>query len=227
MDNIKSFTTRLQPINTLQQGQGFEDGKRYTIAAYKEMADKFYNSWIESNHRGETVRLEDLAKDYWDLVETNNRAVSVEYGNDIDTNKYSSGFPKAATKASFVESDMTNPDYYTNCSWNLNNLPSAPGSILQFLKTPINGINVPWLYIGMLFASFCWHTEDNFFYSINYSHFGAVKQWYGVPGSSAETFEKVAIFICFVKFIFNFTFTRYRKNSTWDFFASRQIFCTI
>ena len=29
-------------------------------------------------------------------------------------------------------------------------------------------------------------------YSINYSHFGDVKQWYGVPGENATQFEKVA-----------------------------------
>mmetsp|Transcript_29081 Transcript_29081/g.65358 ORF Transcript_29081/g.65358 Transcript_29081/m.65358 type:complete len:275 (-) Transcript_29081:529-1353(-) len=43
----------------------------------------------------------------------------------------------------------------------------------------------------MLFSSFCWHNEDNYFYSINYAHFGAPKQWYGVPGNAAEIFEKV------------------------------------
>jgi [histone H3]-trimethyl-L-lysine4 demethylase len=53
-------------------------------------------------------------------------------------------------------------------------------------------VNVPWLYIGMLFSSFCWHNEDNYFYSINYSHFGAIKQWYGVPGGEAKNFEKIS-----------------------------------
>jgi histone demethylase JARID1 len=51
---------------------------------------------------------------------------------------------------------------------------------------------VPWLYLGMLFSSFCWHAEDNFLYSMNYSHFGAPKQWYSVPSSFAQNFEKAA-----------------------------------
>jgi hypothetical protein len=66
---------------------------------------------------------------------------------------------------------------------------SYPGSVLSRLQTPILGINVPWLYLGMLFSSFCWHTEDNYLYSINYSHFGCTKQWYGVPGSKAKKFK--------------------------------------
>ena len=41
--------------------------------------------------------------------------------------------------------------------------------MLQHLQTSINGVNVPWLYVGMLFSSFCWHNEDNY-HSINHSH---------------------------------------------------------
>ena len=44
----------------------------------------------------------------------------------------------------------------------------------------------------MQFTSFCWHNEDNYLYSINYNHMGAVKQWYGVPGEQANHFDKVA-----------------------------------
>ena len=47
------------------------------------------------------------------------------------------------------------------------------------------------LYIGMLFATFAWHVEDHYLYSINYQHLGAAKTWYGVPGSHAEGFEAV------------------------------------
>ena len=48
------------------------------------------------------------------------------------------------------------------------------------------------LYIGMLFATFAWHVEDHYLYSINYQHLGAAKTWYGVPASDADTFEGVA-----------------------------------
>lgn len=223
MDNGKRFATKLQKINHLQEGQGFDDGRQYTLREYQQMADKFYNTWMETYHKGEEATEEMLSKDYWDMVETNTKEAAVEYGNDLDTSKYFSGFPisKSSSSSSMTTTiaggsgvkieegvrrgesvnggtvgitklGLENPRYYAESTWNLNNIAAAPGSILQYLRTPVNGVNVPWLYIGMLFTSFCWHTEDNYFYSINYSHMGAVKQWYGVPGSAAEKFEKVS-----------------------------------
>ncbi|KUF98252.1 Regulator of nonsense transcripts 2 [Phytophthora nicotianae] len=85
--------------------------------------------------------------------------------------------------------DFSDPEYYRNTGWNLNNLPDAYGSLLRHLGAAINGINVPWLYCGMLFASFCWHAEDNYMSSINYHHLGAKKRWYGISSSDAEKFE--------------------------------------
>jgi len=54
----------------------------------------------------------------------------------------------------------------------------------------ISGINIPWLYIGMRYSTFCWHFEDLMLFSINYAHWGAAKQWYCVPESDREKFEK-------------------------------------
>lgn len=65
--------------------------------------------------------------------------------------------------------------------WNLHNLPYVPGSVIRHVPDTINGINVPWLYLGMLFASFAWHNEDNYLYSINYMHWGAPKIWCANP----------------------------------------------
>lgn len=87
---------------------------------------------------------------------------------------------------------MTNPNYYATTDWNLNNIPNAQDSLLKVLEAPTNGVNVPWLYLGSLFTTFCWHVEDNYLYSINYSHFGDVKQWYGVPSYNFDSFEKVS-----------------------------------
>lgn len=212
MNSEKKFSTKLQHVNTLQQGHAFDDGKEYTINQYKEMADAFYRNWVKDHHGQEEVSMETLAKDYWDMVETNRFGATVEYGNDQDTTKFGSGFPAMKRKekgnklkvAGIKEEpgtsvgdsgtmDLNDPQYYRHTTWNVNNISSAPGSLLRYLKAPINGINVPWLYVGMLFATFCWHIEDNYFYSINYSHTGAVKQWYAVPGEYANEFEKVCM----------------------------------
>lgn len=88
--------------------------------------------------------------------------------------------------------DRRSPHYYATSDWNLNNIANAFGSVLKPVEAPINGINVPWLYLGMLFSTFCWHVEDNYLYSINYHHMGEVKQWYGVPAESHSTFEKIS-----------------------------------
>ena len=44
---------------------------------------------------------------------------------------------------------MFTEDYYKRTGWNLNNIASTDGSVLKYLKTEINGVNVPWLYVGM------------------------------------------------------------------------------
>ena len=91
------------------------------------------------------------------------------------------------------EPEFGTEDYYKETYWNLNNIPCAPDSVLRHVKVGINGINVPWMYYGSLFTTFCWHNEDNHLYSINYHHKGAPKQWYGVPGTkdAADGLEKV------------------------------------
>ena len=63
--------------------------------------------------------------------------------------------------------------------------------MLKPIEEDINGVNVPWLYLGQLFATFCWHNEDNYLFSINYAHLGAPKQWYGIPGADAGAYERV------------------------------------
>ena len=44
-------------------------------------------------------------------------------------------------------------------------------------SSQVEGLTHPWLYYGALFATFCWHTEDHFLYSVNYLHEGAAKTW--------------------------------------------------
>ena len=197
-DNTIPMSTKKQVVHTLQEGKGFPDGCKYTLQSYRKMADAFEAKYDKMHYEDKKPDLAQLRKDYWDMVETSGgtKKATVEYANDIDTTRYGSGFPRleGGIKNSGNEvddcTDMFSEDYYRRTGWNLNNIASADGSVLKHLETQINGINVPWLYCGMRFASFCWHNEDNYLYSINYSHCGAVKQWYGVPGDQAKNFEK-------------------------------------
>jgi hypothetical protein len=55
----------------------------------------FSREWVRKHHDGAAVlEPEKLARDYWNMVETGNTKVAVEYANDIDTASYWSGFPK-------------------------------------------------------------------------------------------------------------------------------------
>lgn len=201
-DSSIEFPTRHQEIHRLQESVGFDEGSNYTISTYKAMSDLFYKEWSEKYYNGqEVLSYADLERDYWSMVDTRSKSATVEYANDLEIEKFKSGFvkleemPKSYTGVESMDcDDMFSTDYYSRCGWNLLNIPKHQDSILKFLDTPINGVNVPWVYIGMLFASFCWHNEDNYLYSINYSHFGDIKQWYGVPGSEAKKFEKVSRF---------------------------------
>lgn len=205
----RKFPTRLQHIHKLQESAGYGEGKDFTMKSYKEMADKFRKEWGEKYYTdNREMSYEELARDYWTVVETSSKEIEVEYANDIEILKYRSGFvsPRNSTLNNHVttcdgvetheldesEDGMFSKAYYARTGWNLINLPMSKGSLLKHLQTPVNGVNIPWLYIGSLFSTFCWHNEDNYLYSINYSHVGEVKQWYGCPGSQARNFEKVA-----------------------------------
>lgn len=143
-----------------------------------------------------------VEKEYWRLVKNGDEHCSVTYGSDLDVGTYGSGFPvDLSAPASNPElprwrrhvsnnswlRHRRNSEYMTKCGWNLNNLPYVSG--LQFLNESAGGVTRPMIYVGMLFSSFCWHTEDNFLYSINYVHTGAPKRWYGVPASAANLVE--------------------------------------
>lgn len=61
--------------------------------------------------------------------------------------------------------------------------------MLRDFAGDISGVKVPWVYVGMLFSSFCWHIEDHWTFSINYLHRGSPKLWYGVPEHGADALE--------------------------------------
>ncbi|XP_062233943.1 lysine-specific demethylase JMJ17-like isoform X2 [Phragmites australis] len=131
-----------------------------------------------------------VEKQFWEIVEGKAGELEIMYGSDLDTSVYGSGFPRLGDPVpSSVDLEVWQE--YCSSPWNLNNFPNLPGSVLRTVRDKIAGVMVPWLYIGMLFSSFCWHVEDHCFYSINYLHWGAPKCWYGVPGAEANAFEQV------------------------------------
>jgi hypothetical protein len=225
MKSTKKFQTKHQLLHRLQEGISFGDGEDYSAAEYQKVASERAKEWKTTNYpdhdllsrhadvmnqadsaatESKCFTTDNLERDYWDIVETHSKQVDVEYGNDVDTQEFGSGFPqsergrsiygtKNLEKMSQPEPKFGEEDYYKETRWNLNNIPCAPDSVLRHVRVGINGINVPWMYHGSLFTTFCWHNEDNHLYSINYNHKGAPKQWYGVPGTkeAADGLEKV------------------------------------
>ncbi|KAG4987495.1 hypothetical protein JHK85_030478 [Glycine max] len=173
-------------LNSDRDSFGFVPGKHYTLEAFRRIADRSRRRWFGS---GPVSRVQ-IEKKFWDIVEGLVGEVEVMYGNDLDTSVYGSGFPRVTDQKPKSIDDKLWEEYSTN-PWNLNNLPKLKGSMLRAVHHNITGVMVPWLYIGMLFSSFCWHFEDHCFYSMNYLHWGEAKCWYSVPGSQATAFEKV------------------------------------
>ncbi|XP_073994722.1 lysine demethylase 5 isoform X2 [Rhodnius prolixus] len=165
---------------------GFEQASReYTLQQFGEMADRFKSQYFSMPvHK---VPRSVVEKEFWKIVSSLDEDVTVEYGADLHSVEHGSGFP---TRSCYKWDQ--NPDIaeYVESKWNLNNMPVLEGSVLSHINVDISGMKVPWMYVGMCFATFCWHNEDHWSYSINYLHWGEAKTWYGVPGSSADDFER-------------------------------------
>ncbi len=73
--------------------------------------------------------------------------------------------------ASFLAPQVPTPSHISQV------LSREPGSMLRHISDSIPGVTDPFLYIGMLFATFAWHVEDHNLYSINFHHQGASKTW--------------------------------------------------
>jgi hypothetical protein len=195
------FNTRSQLLHRLQEAVGFNNGKRYSnLREYAEAARRLYSSMFEDRK----VSVEELEATYWRIVEQGSQPVEVEYGNDVCSADWGSGFEFLTgytpgqgddDKRFQFSRDADAPETaraYKGCqSWNLNLIPSK--SLLGHLKAAVSGVTVPWMYFGMLFSTFCWHNEDDYLHSINFMHFGQPKTWYGIPGQNAKSFEKAII----------------------------------
>ncbi|VDL87255.1 unnamed protein product [Nippostrongylus brasiliensis] len=135
------------------------------------------------------VSAEEVEREFWRIVFDTENTVSVKYGADLITSKVGSGFPRKGDDHRGI--DAKQKHLYAHHAWNLNNLPVLKESVLSHIETGISGMMVPWVYVGMCFSTFCWHTEDHWTYSINYNHWGERKIWYGIGGDNAVKFEEV------------------------------------
>jgi len=174
------FTARTQELKTVlwqswNDGDFIENTRKYTIGQYEAMA----NEYIKRKFGTTGVLPPRMVEvEYWrqrEMPPVNGKYDWVDYGNDVEGSAFTdhASDPLGSTK------------------WNLKVLPYERESLLTHLDTAIPGVSDPMLYIGMLFATFAWHVEDHYLYSINYHHLGAPKTWYGVPASDAEGFEDV------------------------------------
>ncbi|KAF9960067.1 hypothetical protein BGZ72_008025 [Mortierella alpina] len=161
---------------------GFEEGEEYSLSSFQQKCDSFKKSWFEKSGYADGKVPEDVVeREFWRLIENAFETVEVEYGADLHSSQYGSGFPTR-------KRDPENK--YSAHPSNLNNMPTLPESLFRHINSDISGMMVPWLYVGMCFSTFCWHNEDHYTYSINYMHWGETKTWYGVPASDAIKFEE-------------------------------------
>ncbi|XP_077241841.1 transcription factor jumonji (jmjC) domain-containing protein [Tasmannia lanceolata] len=176
----------LECVNSAEESFGFVQGKYFSLATFRRLADRAKRKWFGMTPASRSQ----IEKQFWEIVEGLAGEVEVMYGSDLDTSLYGSGFPRSDDPLpSSIDPDVWKK--YSASPWNLNNLPKLQGSMLRTVHDNIAGVMVPWLYVGMLFSSFCWHYEDHCFYSMNYLHWGEPKCWYSVPGSEAHAFEQV------------------------------------
>ncbi|XP_058570961.1 lysine-specific demethylase 5D isoform X3 [Neofelis nebulosa] len=165
---------------------GFEQAtQEYTLQSFGEMADSFKADYF--NMPVHMVPTEHVEKEFWRLVSSIEEDVTVEYGADIHSKEFGSGFPVSSSKKNLSPEE----EEYATSGWNLNVMPVLDQSVLCHINADISGMKVPWLYVGMVFSAFCWHIEDHWSYSINYLHWGEPKTWYGVPSLAAEQLEEV------------------------------------
>uniref|UniRef100_A0A4W5NMI8 [histone H3]-trimethyl-L-lysine(4) demethylase n=1 Tax=Hucho hucho TaxID=62062 RepID=A0A4W5NMI8_9TELE len=165
---------------------GFEQATReYTLQSFGEMADTFKADYF--NMPVHMVPTELVEREFWRLVSSIEEDVTVEYGADIHSKDFGSGFPMNNGMKNLSQEETD----YAQSGWNLNVMPVLEQSLLCHINADISGMKVPWLYVGMVFSAFCWHIEDHWSYSINYLHWGEPKTWYGVPSVAAEQLEEV------------------------------------
>ncbi|ODV69578.1 JmjC-domain-containing protein [Hyphopichia burtonii NRRL Y-1933] len=171
---------------------GFEEPVeiKYTLPQFYQMCLDFESSFKQIYNNNQPLTIDLIEKKFWEFIDIEKNDLEVKYGADIHNLRPGqiSGFPMSNTPNIKIDSNF---ESYIKHPCNLTKLPFAPGSLLNYINTSISGMTIPWIYIGSLLSTFCWHVEDHYTLSANYCHFGATKKWYGIPSSYANSFEKL------------------------------------
>lgn len=169
---------------------------KYTLPQFNDMCKDFESKFKKDNLRlkeDDVIPIDTIERKFWEYIDIEKSDLEVKYGADIHNLRPGqiSGFPMSNTPHLSSQLTNANLESYIKHPCNLTKLPFAKGSLLNFINTSISGMTIPWIYIGSLFSTFCWHVEDHYTLSANYCHFGATKKWYGIPSDYADKFEKL------------------------------------
>ncbi len=134
---------------------------------------KYFFSELYGN---EKPGIEDIEKDFWEICHNKQKDLKVRYAADLPYKTFLSN-----GNISEIIQELNK-----NKTWNLLSLYGVKNSLFRFLdeggshRSHISGLTIPWIYLGMLFSTFCWHVEDLYLYSVNYLYQGGSKIWYGI-----------------------------------------------
>ncbi|GMJ00735.1 hypothetical protein HRI_003742700 [Hibiscus trionum] len=187
------FVTQIQHFDRFPDHSEMEEepGPEFTLKRFKKHADDFTQYYFTSKHKdvGHHINckqgepsVDSIEAEYRKIVENPTGRLEVLYG-DLDTATFGSGFPIASKPR-----ESCNPDYIQS-GWNLNNVPTLPGSLLSFESDKTSGVLVPRLRVGMCFSSLFWKVEEHHLNTICYMHVGSPRIWYCVPGRYSFKFE--------------------------------------
>lgn len=178
-------------VGTGEYGFKEEVDRKFSLVDFFDHCTEFRNQFFQKYGN---MGLDQIEEKFWEFVETQRNDIEVRYGADIHnlTPGQISGFPMKDTppeiKALF---DAHEFDKYANHPFSLTNIPYSKGSLLNYINHSISGMTVPWIYVGSLLSTFCWHVEDHYTLSANYCHFGNTKKWYGIPANESQKFEEL------------------------------------
>ncbi|KAE8709374.1 putative lysine-specific demethylase JMJ16 [Hibiscus syriacus] len=172
-----------------------EPGPEFTLKRFKKHADDFTLYYFTSKYTGVGKHgnckqgdpsVESIECEYRKIVENPTGRLEVLYV-DLDTATFGSGFPIVSKPG-----ESCDPSYIQS-GWNINNVPTLPGSLLSFESDKTSGVLTPRLHVGMCFHHFLGFfkqkVEEHYLNSICYMHVGSPKIWYSVPGRYSFKFE--------------------------------------